>query len=261
MIRAAIVFLTVSSTACRETVRIDQAPPDTDPTFRWSFVLERVVTESGYVDYDRLWHHRDGLDEYLAWLAHTPTGGADDTRTSQWINAHNAFVLHSVLYATDTPMQWPASPPKNTQFQYDLDKDWVTPSQIRHAYLRGYAQDPRIVGALIDGTRSGPPLRPYTYTDFDLDDELDAQMHRWVNDADRGVAIVDGQVQVPRELADTRNDIYRWTPGDSVCEFAGHYADAELAASIDEAKCGLTPRQRDVSLHHQTRPDRVRHPR
>ena len=261
MTSARIALLLVFAAACRETVRIDREIPESDPTFRWSFVLERVVTEDGYVDYDRLWHHRDDLDEYLVWLAHAPTGGPDDTRTSQWINAHNAFVLHSVLYTTNAPPEWPASPPSNARFQYDLDKDWVTASQIRHAYLRGYAQDPRIAGALIDGTRSGPPLRPFTYTDFDLDDELDAQMRRWVNDADRGVVVVNGQVQVPQELADTRNDIYRWTPNESVCQFVARYADAELSASLNEVKCTLVPRERDASLHHKTRPDRVQHPR
>ncbi|MFT6163064.1 MAG: hypothetical protein ACJARS_001149 [bacterium] len=262
MTRAGIALLILSAAACRETVRIGQALPETDPTYRWSFVLERVVTEDGYVDYERLWHHREDLDEYLSWLAYSPPVVADASRKSQWINAHNAFVLHSVLYTADTrtaPPQWPASPPNDTRFQYDLDKDWVTPSQIRHAYLRGYSQDPRVAGALIDGTRSGPPLRPYTYTDFDLDDELDEQMRWWVNDPDRGVVVVGGQVQVPQELTDTRNDIYRWTPGDSVCEFAALYADTELATGLRSARCELSPRERDGALHHQTRPDRVQH--
>ncbi|MFT6143405.1 MAG: hypothetical protein ACJAV2_001278, partial [Myxococcota bacterium] len=58
MTRAGIALLILSAAACRETVRIGQALPETDPTYRWSFVLERVVTEDGYVDYERLWHHR-----------------------------------------------------------------------------------------------------------------------------------------------------------------------------------------------------------
>lgn len=248
----------------------DRDPPAVNPVYEWSFALEQVVSESGRVDYDRLAEQRDVLEAYVAWLSQVETPQADHNRTALWLNARSAFALYAALEVQPLPClrDLPASgpwlgDPFTTQLQFELGRDRLSLSQIEHSYLRYRIQDPRLFAALAEGRYSGPPVRPGMYMPHSIDEELDQMNRWWLNDAERGVQLVDGVAVFPAELVAAADDIFRWTPGQDLCTFASQYVAEPLASdlsALSQAGCPHRSAVVDERLNHETRPDRVRHP-
>ena len=259
--------------ACRFSRDVSHEMPTVDPTWTWSFTLERVVTEDGYVDYDRLESHRDTLTDYVAWLGQTPPPTSDTERVVLWLNANTAFTLYGVLeegrpesvHSIPRRGLWlgPSQEVFAQQAQYKLGPEWLSISQLRNDYLRGRIQDPRIFAALFDATTSGPPLRPEIYIQHRVEDELDTQMRRWLNDPERGVRIEEGIAFIPPLLNAHEGDVWRWTPGWDLCQFTASFTPPPLSEqlqALSTAGCPHRAAPEDISLNHKTRPDRVQHP-
>ena len=82
---------------CKVTHEPPVPTPTEDPSVAWDAVLGEIVTEEGFVDYDRLAARQEPLDRYVAWVSRgrVPLGMSE--RFAWWINAHNALALHLIL--------------------------------------------------------------------------------------------------------------------------------------------------------------------
>ena len=166
-------------------------------------VLALYVQDSR-VDYTALKYGRATLDRYLDQLA-----GVDADEFAGWpeakqiaylINAYNAYVLETVI--DNYPIEGSGflrkltSPrrfgfPKNSirhidggfdGIRHDVAGTEMTLDDIEHGSLRAKYDEPRIHFALVCAAVSCPPLREEAYRGDRLDEQLDDQGRRFLND-------------------------------------------------------------------------------
>ncbi|MGD2153026.1 MAG: DUF547 domain-containing protein [Gemmatimonadales bacterium] len=169
--------------------------------------LDTVLTlyvQDGRVDYTALKFGRATLDRYLDQLAGV---GADEfagwpeaEQIAYLINAYNAYVLETII--DHYPIEGSGffkkltSPnrfglPENSirhidgvfdRLRHDVAGTEMTLDDIEHATLRAKHNEPRILFALVRATVSCPPLRGEAYRGANLDEQLDDQGRRFLND-------------------------------------------------------------------------------
>jgi uncharacterized membrane protein YdjX (TVP38/TMEM64 family) len=163
----------------------------------------RTVVRADRVDYARLKRERSGLDRYLLQLeAVDPgalAGASREARLAFWINAYNACMLRLVVdhypirKATgilDRLRNAFADRPANSVWQIDdvftrehcaVAGELRSQDEIEHEIIRPLGE-PRIHFAVNCAARSCPPLATEAYTAERLDEQLDAQVRRFVAD-------------------------------------------------------------------------------
>jgi hypothetical protein len=185
----------------------------------WKSVLDRVVTDDGYVRYEPLSENEDGVRDalyrYVGQVArtspenHPELFGSAAQRLAYYINAYNALSLYGVL-RRDLPA--------NVYFSGMLhDPHFAIGGlrmgleQLENRVIRRFG-DPRVHFALNCMTRSSPPLRREPYDGEALDRQLDEQGERFLRDA-RAVRPVDQDTVRLTEL------IARFYPDDFLDDF------------------------------------------
>ena len=148
-----------------------------------SRALARHVS-GGQVDYPAFQTDAD----FTAYLALLPAVQAADLATDVqrkafYLNAYNACVIKGVVD------HWPVTqvvkvPGFLDRLKYKLAGRELTLDQVENDILRPMG-DPRIHAALVNGARSAPQLRAEAYLPAKLDEQLDDQARRWVNDTSR----------------------------------------------------------------------------
>jgi len=189
--------------------------------------LLKKHSRNGLVDYGAMKKDLPGLDAYLKTLSdssavHYATWSRD-TRLAFWINAYNALAIYAV--ATDYPIRAgePASKQKfpegsigriedvwNTAY-FDLAGKPVSLDEIHNGILRKQFGDPRIHFALVRASRGSPLLSDEAYRAEVLDEQLERDAVRFVNDYDKvRVNITRGRLHV--------SEIFDWYAADFVLE-------------------------------------------
>jgi hypothetical protein len=160
-------------------------------------LLKKHVTD-GSVDYALLKNDRGELDEYLARLGAVDASEFEswsrEDRMALYINAYNAITLHGIL------VNYPIKPggllsrkrfPRNSIRQ--IGDFWdtafvpvmaqrMTLNHMEHEVLRKQFKDPRIHFALVCASKGCPLLSDEAYRGAALDDQLDNDVRRFVND-------------------------------------------------------------------------------
>lgn len=229
--------------ACGPKLSPPPAPAD-DPSPAYEALLQRVVTDEGFVDYDLLRADPAPLAAYVGWIAeHGPESDGfrllDDDRRLAWhINAYNALVLWGVL------QHWPLESVRDVPgplgidgagffwwMRVRVDGEWTTLHHHEQAFLFPTYQEPLAHAALNCASWSCPPLRSRLYTARELDAELDAQMRRWVA---TGAARVEGDGFVFSQIFEWYADHFReWAGASTPCATVRPYAEGPLAAALD----------------------------
>lgn len=152
----------------------------------WDRLLRRYVDDDGLVAYRALnTQGRAQLDRYLAELARAnPAGMSRNEQLAFWINAYNAGVVAAVLrgYSPETTLsraqlfRWYAFPVAGRS---------RTPDEIENDVLRQQFHDPRIHFAIVCGATSCPKLRREAYRGDRLDEQLNDQARRFIEDPSR----------------------------------------------------------------------------
>lgn len=195
LLRAAPALATLLGLfACQTSVSSPAPVPSADPSAAYEDLLQRVVTEDGYVDWAAVQADRGALDAYVAWLSRPDALPADPVDAhATWLNAYNAWTLYGVL---DTGV--PASvkdvpgwlPQEGSGFflerTYALGDRRVSLYTAEHTWIRGGFSDWRDHAALNCASASCPPLRRELYRPDRLEAQLDDQVRRWVDDPARG---------------------------------------------------------------------------
>jgi len=189
----------------------------------WDRLLREYVDDEGRVDYQCLAAEgRSDLARYLDQVAAVdPEKMSDKDKLAFWINAYNAGIVAAILqqYSPETALsrlqlfRWYAFPVAGKR---------RTADEIEHEILRQRFTEPRIHFALVCAARSCPKLRREAYIGDRLDEQLDDQARRFINDPARNV--IDparGRVQL--------SSIFDWFGSDfaaadgSVVEFIARY--------------------------------------
>jgi len=163
-----------------------QTPPEPEAEpMTYGDLLVEIITDDGLVRYDLLAEpaRKEALDAAVQRFAEADLPEADQERLALWCNAYNANVLAMALAESRRP-----------GFTNLLDADGffdrrtitvagetLTLDALKNNRIRPMG-DPRIHAALVCGTMSCPPLRDEPYIADRLDEQLDDQCRRWVND-------------------------------------------------------------------------------
>jgi hypothetical protein len=211
-----VLLLAVSgATAAGE---VDHSPYD---------ALLKEHTEDGLVDYSAIKKDMSGLEAYLKTLtdssaAHYRTWDRE-TKMAFWINAYNAVTIYAIVinYPIEaggfvSKRRFPESSIQQIKDVWDteyieLAGKPVTLDEIEHEILRKEFGDPRIHFALVCASVGCPLLSKDAYVGENLDEQLEQDAVRFVNDYDKArVNITRGRLYV--------SEIFDWYAEDFALE-------------------------------------------
>jgi hypothetical protein len=159
----------------------------------WDHLLHRYVDQAGGVDY-AAWatHHPQTL---ACWLAKqsADTEGRQD-HLAHWINLYNAFTIQAVLsvfpIASIRPTwmglpNWIAFLRFFQRRVHRLGSECFSLAQIENRMLRQLSSDPRIHFAIVCASVGCPLLRREAYTPEGVEEQLEEDMTRFLNNLDK----------------------------------------------------------------------------
>jgi hypothetical protein len=198
----------------------------------WDKLLKRFVNDEGRVAYERLASDgRRELESYLDDLQRTDASAMPrQEQLAFWINAYNAGIVAAILrgYSPETALsrarlfRW---------YSFAVGGKERTPDEIEHTILQGQFREPRIHFALVCGASSCPKLRREAYRGDRLDEQLDDQARRFINDPSRNrIDPGSGRVEL--------SSIFEW--------FAGDFAAAHGSVEEFVARSVALPSQAEL---------------
>ncbi|MHC4415457.1 MAG: DUF547 domain-containing protein [Planctomycetota bacterium] len=148
-------------------------------------LLEILVTEEGLVRYDLLQEdvYRRMIFDVQAGYMTADLPDDDKEKLAFWCNVYNANVLFHARRVARRP---DASSVRDIPGFFDevpivVAGERMTLNQLENDLIRPLG-DPRIHGALVCAAMSCPPLRREPFRAEKLDEQLDEQCRRWIND-------------------------------------------------------------------------------
>ncbi|QIX62605.1 DUF547 domain-containing protein [Hymenobacter sp. BT18] len=204
---------------------------------QWNSLLARHVLADGRVDYRGFRADEDELAEYLELLDATAPDASwqpNDVK-AYWINAYNASVVDLVL------QHYPLNSLTDTRIKSKSTgsfSPWEAPvvfvggntyslNQIEKQFLRGSTPDARIHFALVQAAVSSPSLLNEAYEGSRLEQQLEAQTRRFLNDP------VANQLMGPTPQLSSLFDWYAADFGstpEALLAFVNRYAHVPLPA-------------------------------
>ncbi|MFQ5925952.1 MAG: DUF547 domain-containing protein [Terriglobia bacterium] len=181
---ASLLWLLAPAAAAQTAERFDYGS--------YARLLQKYVTPQGQVRYAALKADREDLEAFLAQLAATSPENRPDlfrdtaSRLAYWINAYNAFVLHSVVES------YPVKGPLDIRYGFGLlffkrtrhiaGGQRLSLDHIEHQILRKRFLDPRIHFAINCASASCPPLAPKPFLPKTLDTQLGEVARAFIQD-------------------------------------------------------------------------------
>lgn len=231
---------------------------DTTPYAR---LLKKFVNDKGRVSYKALQAHPEDLEQFLENLARTLPDrleqASEEEQVAFWLNAYNAFTLKAILdhYPIRASFLKSLFYPKNSirQIPGVWDKirfpaarrDW-TLDTIEHGILRKRFHEPRIHVALVCAAKGCPPLRQEPYRGFDLEQQLDDQVVRFLSDREK--------FRIDRKQSTIYlSSIFKWFGKDFVENYRPENGlekfDEPIRAAVNFIQRYLDPEDRAYLLH------------
>ena len=201
-------------------------------------LLNKHVDSEGWVDYDGFLKDKDQLTAYLDLLKKNPPNKStwsDNEQLAYWINVYNAFTIDLVLqhYPVESirdigsKIQIPrVSSPWSHKF-IEINGEKHSLDNIEHGIIRKQFDEPRIHFAVNCASYSCPLLRNEAFVADKLDQQLDEQTRKFINDPTRN-KITSKKAQLSK--------LFSWYTGDftknsTLKEYIAKYADAEVTKS------------------------------
>ncbi len=193
--------------------------------FAFDRLLATLVTAEGLVRYDALIDLtlRQQLQEVVDAYGRVELPDGTNDRLALWINAYNANVL-LMAYRESRKSGFEnvnGVPGFFDKTSITVAGEALTLDQLENERIRPMG-DPRVHAALVRGAMGGPPLRNEPYAADQLDEQLDEQARRWVNDRTRNTA--EGQTLRLSEVFKWRQEDFDRLPGGGIHSFLKRYA-------------------------------------
>ncbi len=191
----AMVSMLAMFSGCAEASTAD--PPTQVPTTQpktesalasvnrtYAALLKDIVTPDGLVRYDVLGEspRRRSLQEIVAVYAKADLPSGDDEKLAFLCNAYNVNVLKMVVgeAAKEDFTSVMDLPGFFDTLSITVAGQQMTLNELENDHIRPLG-DPRIHAALVCAAMSCPPLRGEPYTAKRLDEQLNDQSRRWIN--------------------------------------------------------------------------------
>lgn len=154
----------------------------------WNELLRTYVSPDGKVDYKGFINDKNRLDYYLRLLSENvpPNTWTDNEKLAYWINAYNAFTIALIID------HYPVKSIMDIENAWDikfiqLGNKTYTLNEIEHEIIRKEFDEPRIHFALVCAAVSCPVLLNNAYVSDQLDNQLQQQGKRFINDPSRNL--------------------------------------------------------------------------
>ncbi len=220
----------------------------------WDELLHKHVDSLGMVSYTGFIQDSLQLIEYLHLLNEKPPcdDSEESVRIAFWINSYNAFTVYKII--NNYPLKsitelhpTPYIPMVNTvwhQEEFKINDQNIALDHIEHGILRKEFNEPRIHFAINCASYSCPSLRREAYFSDRLDEQLEDQAIRFVNDSTKNKLARD-QIQISR--------IFNWFSGDftDTTTLSGYINRYSKVALEDDVQIGYMPY--NWSLNEQTK--------
>lgn len=202
-------------------------------------LLHKYVSADGFVDYKGFQSERSTLKKYLDLLQSTAPGKSwsKNEEIAYWINVYNAFTIELVLqhYPVESIKDIGSSiqiPFVNTPWDIkfiEIGGETYDLNNVEHGILRKKWKEPRVHFAINCASYSCPVLREEAYTADKLEEQLDDQARRFIND--------DFRNDISKKEAKL-SKIFDWFGGDfkavlPLKDFINQYADVKITADTD----------------------------
>lgn len=213
----------VSLLMCVAVILASPLPTVADDHQLWNIVVGRYVDDDGRVAYRQLQtNDLPVLSKYLASLGEARIDGfPEKEQLAFWINAYNAMIVAGVLdgYSAESAF-------KRYRFFKSYDQviagEERTPDDVEHGIIRAQFHDPRTHFALVCASSSCPKLRQEAYVGSRLDEQLDDQVRRFVNDPSRNhIDPATGTIELSQIFKWFKEDFTR--DGKSLADFLAPY--------------------------------------
>jgi hypothetical protein len=228
---AFLVFLLACGTSAPAS---DAAPADVSHD-GWDRLLKKHVDSRGMVNYKGFKADRAELKKYLDQLSKNAPNEktwSKDEQLAYWINAYNAYTVELILehYPVKSIKDIGSTikiPFVSTGWDIkfiEIGGKKMDLNNIEHGIIRKQFDDPRIHFALVCAAISCPPLRNEAFTAQQLNQQLDDQGKRFLNDPTKNI--------VTRDKASV-SKLFDWYGGDfkgkmTVRDWINKYANANL---------------------------------
>lgn len=189
----------------------------------------RDIVRDGAVDYEGLRdRHRENLRGYLDALAAAPVESLPrNARLAAYINLYNATMLAAIVERFETG--YSTSAQNHRVFKEPLVRvagQKISLNHLENEIIRKGFEEPRIHVALVCGARSCPTLLARAYLAKDLEEVLEANMRRFVNDSTRN------QVDAAKKTL-RLSEIFKWYKDDfggdaGVIRYVQKYLDSDV---------------------------------
>ncbi|MEN0003370.1 MAG: DUF547 domain-containing protein [Bacteroidota bacterium] len=239
--RSSIALFFVALAFLNTSCKVQKYKSDANPISHaiWDSLLQKHVSEAGWVDYEGFIADSTQLNRYLDLLsAHHPneTNWTADERLAYWINAYNAFTVklivdhYPVVSIKDIKRGIPFVNSvwdiKFIQIEgatYDLNN-------IEHGIIRQRFEEPRIHFAVNCASVSCPKLANFAFTATELDTQLTRVAKGFLADPSKNKFVSPQKAELSK--------IFSWYGGDfkkegDLIDYVNQYAPQQLNADAD----------------------------
>ncbi len=232
------LILVLSCTADVKSRKEVDSPP---PHEIFDGLLKKYV-KGAFVDYNGLKSESKEFQKYLDLLSQNPPNKktwSSNEQLAYWINAYNAFTLkliidnypissirdlHPTLYVPLVNTVW------HKKF-FKIGGEPTNLDEIEHSILRTEFNEPRIHFAINCASFSCPPLRAEAFVPEKIDQQLNEQAVKFINDKDRNV-ITSDKIVISKIFSWFTKD---FTKKGSLIDFLNQYSKVKInkEAEID----------------------------
>ncbi len=197
----------------------------------WDKILKQYVDDRGKVAYARLKAESGAASQYLETLA---AAKVDDLPQKEqlafWINAYNAMIVGGILDGYSAESKF-GRYRFFRSYERTIAGEKRTPDDVEHKIIRERFKDARTHFAVVCGSTSCPMLRPEAYVGAKLDEQLDDQGRRFLNDPSRNkIDAAAGTVELSQIFEWFKDDFTRG--GKTLADFLAPYVTPEQAQLV-----------------------------
>ena len=230
-----ILLLFLGLSACSSVPRTFSPPHPIDPQAYSAESLDHVLSQhvaEGHVNYPGI--GQDGrFQNYLKLVNRVDPQqlSTREERLAFWVNAYNAFAIKGILDGLSPETLW-------GRYRFFIGQDYSVGGATINLYdlerklLIPDFREPRIHFAIICASRSCPLLRSEAYSSNRLEDQLDEEARRFINDSSRNYFDQEKKIAHLSKIFDWFTEDFEAHSGSLLQYVAQYVNDPDLAQDL-----------------------------